>query len=185
MLCSHPTDTVFSDFFCLVFSSFSIPFPCRAILLILFPVLPSNFHTLPFSLSLLFSACLHYLQPSGSVGKESACNAGDLGLIPVSGRSSGEENGNPLQYSCLDIPWTDELGRLQSMGSQRVRYDCATFTKRSISFQRSWFNSTHVLWTTSASWQDKVELQSCLVSNVCYLTFQLCGFGQITLCIWD
>ena len=138
-----------------------------------------------FSLSLLFSACLHYLQPSGSVGKESACNAGDLGLIPVSGRSSGEENGNPLQYSCLDIPWTDELGRLQSMGPQRVRYDCATFTKRSISFQRSWFNSTHVLWTTSASWQDKVELQSCLVSNVCYLTFQLCGFGQITLCIWD
>ena len=32
--------------------------------------------------------------------KESACNAGNLGLIPKSGRSSGEENGNPLQYSC-------------------------------------------------------------------------------------
>ena len=33
--------------------------------------------------------------PGGSVGKESACNAGDLGLIPGSGRSSGEGNGNP------------------------------------------------------------------------------------------
>ena len=32
----------------------------------------------------------------------SACNAGDLGLIPGSGRSPGEENGNPLQYSCLE-----------------------------------------------------------------------------------
>ena len=39
--------------------------------------------------------------PSGSDGKESACNAGDLGLIPGSGRSPGEGNGNPLQYSCL------------------------------------------------------------------------------------
>ena len=39
--------------------------------------------------------------PSGSAGKESACNAGDIGLIPGLGRSPGEENGNPLQYSCL------------------------------------------------------------------------------------
>ena len=37
-----------------------------------------------------------------SVGKESACNAEDLGLIPGSGRSPGEGNGNPLQYSCLE-----------------------------------------------------------------------------------
>ena len=36
-----------------------------------------------------------------TVSKESACNAGDPGLIPGSGRSSGEENGNPLQSSCL------------------------------------------------------------------------------------
>ena len=34
--------------------------------------------------------------------KASACNAGDLGLIPLWGRSSGEGNGNPLQYSCLE-----------------------------------------------------------------------------------
>ena len=36
------------------------------------------------------------------VGKESACNAGDLGLIPGSGRSQGEGTGNPLQYPCLE-----------------------------------------------------------------------------------
>ena len=40
----------------------------------------------------------------GSDGKESACNAGDLGSIPGSGRSPGEGNGNPLQYSCLKNP---------------------------------------------------------------------------------
>ena len=39
--------------------------------------------------------------PSGSVGKESACNAGDPGSVPGLGRSPGEGNGNPLQYSCL------------------------------------------------------------------------------------
>ena len=40
--------------------------------------------------------------PGGSDGKASACNAGDLGSIPESGRSPGEGNGNPLQYSCLE-----------------------------------------------------------------------------------
>ena len=42
--------------------------------------------------------------PGGSAGKESACNAGDLGSIPGSERAPGEGNGNPLQYSCLENP---------------------------------------------------------------------------------
>ena len=42
--------------------------------------------------------------PRGSEVKASACNAGDLGLIPGSGRSPGEGNGSPLQYSCLENP---------------------------------------------------------------------------------
>ena len=42
--------------------------------------------------------------PSGSDGKESACNAGNLGLIPGSERSPGEGNGTPLWYSCLENP---------------------------------------------------------------------------------
>ena len=42
--------------------------------------------------------------PCSSNCKESACSAGDKGSIPVSGRSPGEGNGNPLQYSCLENP---------------------------------------------------------------------------------
>ena len=42
--------------------------------------------------------------PGGSDGKASAYNVGDPGSIPRSGRSSGEGNGNPLQYSCLENP---------------------------------------------------------------------------------
>ena len=42
--------------------------------------------------------------PGGSEVKASACNAGDLGSIPGLGRSPGEGNGNPLQYSCLENP---------------------------------------------------------------------------------
>ena len=42
--------------------------------------------------------------PGSSDGKESACNAGDPGLIPGSGRSPGGRNGNLLQYSCLENP---------------------------------------------------------------------------------
>ena len=53
-------------------------------------------------------------------------NAGDTGdtsLIPGSGRFPGEGSGNPLQYSWLKIPWTEEPGGLQTMGSQRIRHD--------------------------------------------------------------
>ena len=42
--------------------------------------------------------------PHSSVGKSSACNAGDLGSVPESGSSPGEGNDNPLQYSCLENP---------------------------------------------------------------------------------
>ena len=54
--------------------------------------------------------------PDSSVDKESTCNAGDLGLIPGSGRSTGEGIGYPLQYSGLE-------NSIQSMGSQRVGHD--------------------------------------------------------------
>ena len=45
-----------------------------------------------------------YSFSGGSNGNASAYNVGDLGLIPGSGRSPGEGNGNPLQYSCLENP---------------------------------------------------------------------------------
>ena len=54
-----------------------------------------------------------------SVSKEYTCNAGDLGLILELGRSPEEGNGNPLKYLAWRIPWTEEPGGLQSMGSQR------------------------------------------------------------------
>ena len=57
------------------------------------------------------------------VVKNPPTNAGGVDLIPGSGRSSGEGNGNPLQYSCLENPWTEEPGGLQSLGLHRVRHD--------------------------------------------------------------
>ena len=61
--------------------------------------------------------------PGGSVGKESTCNTGYLGLIPGSARSPGEGKGNPFQYSCLRILWAEEPGGLQSMRLQRVGHN--------------------------------------------------------------
>ena len=57
--------------------------------------------------------------PGGS--KNPPVNAGDMGSVPIpgSGRSPGKQNGNPLQYSCRKIPWTEEPGGLQSIGSQK------------------------------------------------------------------
>ena len=62
--------------------------------------------------------------PGGSASKESACNVGDLGLIPGSGRSPGEGNGNTFLDSCLENSMdVEEPGGLQSMGLQRVSHD--------------------------------------------------------------
>ena len=61
--------------------------------------------------------------PGGSDSKESACNAGDESSIPGSGRAPGERNCDPLQYSFLEKSWTEEPGRLQSMGLQKVRHN--------------------------------------------------------------
>ena len=66
--------------------------------------------------------------PGGSEGKVSACDAGNPGSIPGLGRFPGEGNGNPLQYSCLENPWMEEPGRLQSMWSQRVGHRLSDFT---------------------------------------------------------
>ena len=55
----------------------------------------------------------------GPKGKESPCNAGDPGLIPEWGRSSGRGNGNHFNILAWEIPWTEEPGGLQYTGSQK------------------------------------------------------------------
>ena len=72
--------------------------------------------------------------PCSSGGKESACNAGDLGLIPGSRRPRGEGNGNPLQYSCWRIPWTGELGGLQEVAKSWTRLSSGLSTARGLMY---------------------------------------------------
>ena len=61
--------------------------------------------------------------PGGLEGKVSACNAGDPGSIPGSGRYLGEGNSKYSSTLAWKIPWTEKPVRLQSMGSKRVRHD--------------------------------------------------------------
>ena len=63
--------------------------------------------------------------PCGSVGKEFACNAGDPGSIPGSGRSPGEVNGNLFQYSCLENPMDRGFWQAIVHGVLRVGYGLA------------------------------------------------------------
>ena len=66
------------------------------------------------------------LFPGGSNSKETACNAGDLGLILGLGRSPGERNGNPLQYSCLKNPMDRGDWWATVHGVARVGHDLET-----------------------------------------------------------
>ena len=73
--------------------------------------------------------CLFPGFPGGSVGKESACNAGDWGSIPGLGRFPGGWHGKPLESSCLENLHRHRiLGGLQFMGLQRLRHSWVTFT---------------------------------------------------------
>ena len=72
--------------------------------------------------------------PWGLSGKESACNAGDVRSFPWSGRSPGKWHGNPLQYSCLENPWTEEPGGLQSMRSQRAGHGQSSLAQHSTQY---------------------------------------------------
>ena len=66
---------------------------------------------------------IYWTFPGGSDGKESACSAGNMGLIPESGRLPGDRNDYPLQYSCLEKPMDREPGRVQSVQSVTVGHD--------------------------------------------------------------
>ena len=61
--------------------------------------------------------------PGDSDSKESACNAGDLGLIPGLEDPLEKEMATHFSILAWKIPWTEEPGRLQSMGSQRFGHD--------------------------------------------------------------
>ena len=90
---------------------FNLPVSEHSISLHLFRYLIS------FTVSLLFSSYRSGF-PNSSPGKESTCNAGDLGSIPGLGRSSGEGNGYPLQYSGMENSMDCTVH-----GSQRVGHD--------------------------------------------------------------
>ena len=88
-------------------------------------------HFLPFACDNFSHARIAYTQydmgfPGGSDGKESACNAGDPGLIPGWGISPGGERCNPLQYSCLENPmnrgawWATVRGVAKSHTAERL-----------------------------------------------------------------
>ena len=68
------------------------------------------------------------LFPGGSEVKVSASNVGDPGSIPVSGRSTGEGNGNPLQYSCLENPMDGEAGEATVHGVTKSWTQLSDFT---------------------------------------------------------
>ena len=76
--------------------------------------------------------------PGGSDGKASAYNAGDPGLIPGSGRSPGEGNGNPLQYSCLENPMDGRTWRATVHGVVKSWTRLSDFTLDVGDRGRSW-----------------------------------------------
>ena len=106
----------------------------------------------------VFSCSVDFLH--SSVGKASVSNAGDLGSIPGSGRSPGEGNGNPLQYSCLEKPMDKGAWQATVHGVIRVGHDLVTkpTNHKQINFL------TLLLWKLG-----KVECQLCFQARALML----------------
>ena len=75
-----------------------------------------------------------YLLPCSSAGKESACNAGDQGSIPGSGRFPGEGHGNSLQYSCLENPTYSPWGLYDSDTTEQLSLSPVSYCFNCYSF---------------------------------------------------
>ena len=86
------------------------------------------FHLIILTGILLFIGGPRGIDPGSSVGEESACNAGDPGLIPGVGRCLGEGNGNPLQCSYLGNSMDRGAWLTTVHGVARVRHNLATKT---------------------------------------------------------
>ena len=102
---------------------------------------------------------LRFQSPGSSVGKESTCSAGDLGSIPGSGRSPGEENGISLQYSCLENhmdrgAWWARVHRVA-----RIRHDLVTKHQSNINAPHKSHclhkssDSTGIMWSKASGIQ--------------------------------
>ena len=105
--------------------------------------------------------------PGGSVGKEFACNAGDPSLIPGWGRSPGEGMATHSSILARRIPWTEEPGSLQSMGSQRDGHDSATIQQQRFcaSDQEVRWNSDELILLPSVALAE-VAQDVCLVDGL-------------------
>ena len=95
------------------------------------------------------------------VGKESACSAGDLSSIPGLGISSREENGNPLQYSCLEHSMDRRAWQATVHGVARIRHDLATIPPPSTLFIGRDKDDIGEVWQgilqgVSKMWQKKI-----------------------------
>ena len=104
----------------------------------------------------------------GAMVKNTPVNAGDVGSIPGWGRSPGEGNGSPLQYSGLKNPWTEVPGGLQPMGSRKSR----TWLSIHGLGLRLGFGQiqTQAVWIQSLSWRPREPSERVKVVHFIYLS---------------
>ena len=128
-----------------------------------------------FCILLVFNNILIYF-PDGSSGKESACNAGNLGSIPGL-KDPQEKEMSTYSYFCWKIPWTEDPGGLQSMGLQRVGHDWATntFTFMLVRYSLGLGLTTRAVLTESFIWALYINI----FGNLCTLNSGKPNYSQV------
>ena len=115
--------------------------------------------------------------PGGSMVKNPPANVGDAGSIPGQGRSPGKTNGNPFQYSCWEIPWTEEPGGLLFTGSQKNQ------TQLSVSMYMSCIFTKHSLGICQKLVGSRFLISLCLADVPAWFqtAVKICSYPEINL----
>ena len=103
--------------------------------------------------------------PGGSEGKASACNVGDLGSIPGSGRSPGEGNGNPLQDSCLENPMDRGVWWATVHRVAKSRTRLSDFTSLQWTYYSKILYSSHQHFKNYSVFKAKITGLYCSITN--------------------
>ena len=158
--------------------------------------LPNNWSRPKHLISNIYKKIIGNIYPGSSEGKASACNAGDPGSIPGSGRFPGGGHGNPLQYSCLKNPmdrgtWWATVHGVSKSWAWLSNFTSLHFTNirknifKELNFSDLFNWSSYRKVTATNEWNYKVDTKKCFHKRTAFWVWLISLQIHLSCCKWQ